>query len=547
MSEPDLVPRWNVRVPMRDGVELSADIWRPAGDDPKPALMSRTPYNKTSDRSRRVARWWAQHGYPFVYIDVRGRGDSDGAFTPYRNDGPDGHDAIEWVAAQPWCSGKVVTFGGSYGGRIQWLAALEKPPSLAAMIVHVCPSDPYVEWPTGTHGPMMLSWFRMVDGRLIQPGDDVDWMKIYEHLPLVELDEAAGFSSSAWREDLEHPTLDAYWRPMCYQDRYDEVDVPVLHVSGWYDDEAIGTPRNFAGMSASAPSERARSTQALLMGPWGHNVHEPKERLGEVDFGPESVIDLRAYEKRWLDGVLNGATTGVPRVRLFVMGANEWRDYDSWPPPGRVEAWHLHSGGNANSRFGDGVLATDAPGDEPPDSYDYDPARPVPYVTDLGSAQIGGPDDYSAIEQRGDVLVYSSPVLESDLEVIGAIRCVLFASSSTVDTDFMAKLIDVHPGGLCLRLCDGMVRGRFREGMEREVLMEPGEPYRFEIVMWDTCHVFKAGHRVRLEIASSAFPKYDRNLNTGESLATGTRMAVARNTVLHDAAHPSHLLLPVTG
>lgn len=547
MSEGRTVQAWNVRVPMRDAVELSADVWRPADAEPRPALLARTPYNKTGARSRDAARWWARNGYPFVYVDVRGRGDSDGEFTPYRNDGPDGHDAIEWVAAQPWCSGEVVTFGGSYGGRIQWLAALEKPPSLAAMIVQVCPSDPYVEWPTGTHGPMMLSWYRMVDGRLVQPADDVDWMSVYEHLPLSDMDVAAGFSSAAWREDLAHPTSDDYWRPMSYQDRYDEVDVPVLHVSGWYDDEAIGTPMNFAAMRDLAPSERARAGQALLMGPWGHNVNEPKARLGEADFGAHSVIDLRAYEKRWLDEVLGRGGDGVPTARLFVMGVNEWRDFDSWPPPGHLQSWHLHSDGNANSRFGTGSLTTTEPGDEPADTYLSDPARPVPYVTDLGSAQIGGPDDYSAIEQRGDVLVYSSAPLESDLEVIGPIRCVLFASSSARDTDFMAKLIDVHPGGLCLRLCDGMVRGRFREGMEREVLLEPGEPYRFEIAMWDTAHVFKAGHRVRLEIASSAFPKYDRNLQTGEPLATSTRMEVATNTVFHDRARPSALLLPITG
>lgn len=539
--------RWNLRVPMRDGIVLSADVWLPSSDEPRPAILARTPYNKNGERTRRAARWWAEHGYPFVYVDVRGRGDSDGEFVPYRNDGPDGYDAIQWVAAQPWCSGEVVTWGGSYGGRIQWLAALEQPPSLTAMIVHVCPSDPFVEWPTGTHGPMMLSWFRMVDGRLVQPGDDVDWTAVYEHLPLIEMDAAAGFSSAAWREDLAHPTLDDYWRAISYQDRLDEVDLPVLHVSGWYDDEAIGTPRNFAAMRARAPSERARTGQALLMGPWGHNVNEPTARFGEVDFGAGSVIDLRAHEKEWLDRTLGHADPAPAPARLFVMGANEWRNYESWPPPGRAVNWYLHSDGRAQSRYGAGELSAAEPGDEPFDEYVYDPARPVPYVTELGSAQIGGPTDESAIEQRGDVLVYSTPLLEADVEVIGPVRVVLFASSSAPDTDFTAKLVDVHPGGLCLRLCDGMVRARFREGTDREVAMEPGEVSRFEIDVWNTCHVFKAGHRIRLELASSAFPKYDRNLNTGEPLATATRMEVATNRVWHTAERPSHLILNVTG
>ncbi|QIA26706.1 CocE/NonD family hydrolase [Thermaerobacter sp. PB12/4term] len=541
--------QFNVRVPMRDGITLSADIYRPDAPGRFPVVLARTPYNKNSQRAWQYGNFFAKHGYVFVWMDVRGRGDSEGEFVPYRNDARDGYDAIEWLARQPWSTGDVATWGGSYLGRIQWLTALEKPPHLKAMIVHVTPSDPYVEWPTGTPGPMHVCWNRMTDGRVLQYVKDVDWMKVYEHLPLLTMDEAAGFVSRHWREDCAHPTLDDWWEPLRYQHRFHEIDLPVLHVSGWYDDEQIGTPLNFAGMVRHAPSERARRGQKLIMGPWGHRVNESR-KLGEVDFGPEAVIDLDGYEVRWLDYWLKGIDNGIgdePPVRLFIMGANRWRDEHEWPlARTRWTKFYLHSGGRAYSRFGDGVLSTEPPAtDEPPDVYLYDPARPVPFITDPLSSQIGGPDDYAAIETRGDVLVYSTPPLERDVEVTGPVKLVLYASSSAVDTDFMAKLVDVHPNGFCQRLCDGMVRARFREGMHKEVLMEPGQVYRFEIDLWNTAQVFKAGHRIRLEIASSAFPKYDRNLNTGEPLATSTRMVVAENRVWHTPAWPSHLILPV--
>ncbi|ADU50820.1 hydrolase CocE/NonD family protein [Thermaerobacter marianensis DSM 12885] len=540
---------FNVRVPMRDGITLSADIYRPDAPGRFPVVLARTPYGKNTQRAWHYGNFFARHGYVFVWMDVRGRGDSEGEFVPYRNDAKDGYDAIEWLARQPWSTGDVATWGGSYLGRIQWLTALEKPPHLKAMIVHVTPSDPYVEWPTGTPGPMHVCWNRMTDGRVLQYVDKIDWMKVYEHLPLVTMDEAAGFVSRHWREDCAHPTLDEWWEPLRYQHRFHEIDLPVLHVSGWYDDEQIGTPLNFAGMVRHAPSERARRGQKLIMGPWGHRVNESR-KLGEVDFGPEAVIDLDGYEVRWLDYWLKGIDNGIgdePPVRLFIMGANRWRDEHEWPlARTRWTKFYLHSGGRANSRFGDGVLSTEPPAtDEPPDVYLYDPARPVPFITDPLSSQIGGPDDYAAIETRGDVLVYSTPPLDRDVEVTGPVKLVLYASSSAVDTDFMAKLVEVHPNGFCQRLCDGMVRARFREGMHKEVLMEPGKVYRFEIDLWNTAQVFKRGHRIRLEIASSAFPKYDRNLNTGEPLATSTRMVVAENRVWHTPAWPSHLILPV--
>jgi putative CocE/NonD family hydrolase len=416
------------------------------------------------------------------------------------------------------------------------------------MVVLVTPSDPFVEWPTGAHGPMHLCWIHMTSGRVLQNAEVVDWVKIYEHLPLMTMDERAGRSSPVWREDLEHTRLDEYWEPLCYQNKLEQIDLPVMHISGWYDDEQVGTPLNFIGMTTRGASEFARKHQKLLVGPWGHQVNT-SQKLGEVDFGPEALIDLQGMELAWFDYWLKDQRDEPvvePPVRIFVMGENKWRDEQEWPlARTRWTSYYLHSTRGANSRFGDGQLSTQEPDDEAPDRYRYDPARPVPFITEPTSSQIGGPDDYAAIERRDDVLVYVTPPLEADLEVTGPVLLKLYAASSARDTDFMAKLVDVHPTGFVQRLCDGMLRARFRNGMQRPELIEPGEVYLYEIDLWNTSQVFLKGHRIGLEIASSAFPKYDRNLNTGEDLGTGTRMQVSEQTIFHDERRPSALILPV--
>lgn len=551
MSLHDVWIDFDVRVPMRDGVTLSANVFRPRSSRQGtrfPAILIRTPYDKNDPRNLENTYWFAPRGYAVVVMDVRGRGDSDGVFVPYRNEGRDGYDSIEWCAQQDWCSGAVGTLGGSYLGRIQWLAALEQPPHLKTMVVLVTPSDPFVESPTGVMDPMSICWYHMVSGRTLQNVDHIDWMPIYAHLPLLTMDERSGRSIPRWRENLAHPGMDEYWRPLCYQDKFDRINLPVMHISGWYDDEEIGTPLNFAGMTRQAPSEFARRSQKLVMGPWGHQVNK-HTRLGEVDFGPQALIDLRAQQLRWFDRFLKDESNGIdqePPVDIFVMGANTWRREIEWPLA--RTAWtdfYLHSGGRANSRFGDGRLSLYPPQDEPPDAYSYDPARPAPFITEQTSSQIGGPDDYAAVWRRDDILVYLSDPLEADLEVTGPVRLELFAASSALDTDFTAMLVEVHPNGFVQRLCDGMVRARFRNGMDYPELLTPGQVERFEIALWDTSQLFRKGHRIGLGISSSAFPKFGRNLNTGGDLATETKMVVAHQTVHHTAGHPSRLILPV--
>jgi len=527
---------------MRDGATLAADLVVPE-EHPAPAVVMRTPYGRGGERQSERADAFAKAGYAAVWVDVRGRGDSDGAFAPYRNDGVDGVDVIDWVAEQEWCDGSVATYGGSYPGQIQWLTALHRPPALKAMIVLVTPSDPFVEDPTGLPGPMHIHWFRMTDGRAVQYTENVDWFEVYRHRPHVELDEAAGFQSPLWREECAHQTLGDWWEPERYQHRIGEVDVPVLHISGWYDDEEIGTPANFAAMVAAG-----RAGQRLLMGPWGHQVNAGR-RLGELDFGHDSVLDLEGVMTGFLDEAVRRRPPRDPAspVRIFLMGANRWLDLPSWPPPGARElVLHLHSDGRANSRFGDGRLHEDPPrAGSPPDTWVHDPDRPVPFITDQSSAQIGGPDDYAGVETRGDILVYTGEPLLEPLDVIGPVRFIGHVATSAADGDVMAKLLDVHPNGFAQRLCDGMVRLRYRGGHERIQSVTPGAVYEVEIALWDTAQRFLPGHRIRLEIAASAHPKFAVNLGTEGDQSTQTAGVIANNTLHHDAERPSRLLLTV--
>ena len=546
-ATPEVKIEFNRRVPMRDRTELSADIYRPVGEGKFPVVLNRTPYTKAGGSTFKIAQYFVSHGYVYVAMDVRGRGDSDGTFEPYRHDGQDGYDAIEWLAVQPWSTGKVGTIGGSYNGRIQWLPALQQPPHLTAMIVLASPSDPFVEWPTGQPLPMDISWYHFTAGHVLQNMEVVDWKKLYEHLPLITMDEAMGRPNRFWKDEVAHAKLDSWWEDLRYQNKYDRVRVPVLNISGWYDDEQVGTPLNYVGVTTKG-SPAIRSSQKLLVGPWPHAINS-STKLGTVEFGPTAVIDMNAYWLRWFDQWLKGSDSGFmkePPVRIFVMGENVWRDENEWPiARTQWTKYFLHSNGQANTLTGNGTLSSAEPASEPTDSYSYDPANPVKFITDPSFAQIGGPDDYREVEQRPDVLVYTSDALTEDMEVCGPLRVHLSAASSARDTDFMAKVIDVWPNGFAQRLNDGMVRARFREGMDKPSLIEPGRVYSYDLDLWNTCQLYQKGHRIRVEVSSSAFPKYDRNLNTGEALGQTTQMAVAQQKIYHDREHPSYVILPI--
>jgi uncharacterized protein len=551
-SEPtySVKSEFSTRVKMRDGVELSVDIYRPDSDGRFPVILARTPYNKSTARGGHLelGHYFAARGYVYVAMDVRGRGDSDGKFVPYRNEGPDGYDSIEWCAQQPWSTGKVGTIGASYLGYDQWITAVLQPPHLTTMVVMTTPPDPFVESPTGLQSPTYMSWHLLTSGHVLHNLAAVDWPTVYSHLPIYTMDHAAGMDVPYWRQVVDHPGIDQWWDPLIYQNKYDRVKVSIMHISGWYDDEQAGAPMNYIGMTTKGVTEEIRHSQKLLMGPWPHAVNSTTH-LGDIEFGPTAMIDLNQYELRWFDYWLKGLDTGImaePPVRIFVMGENKWHDEKQWPLAGmKVSNYYLHSKGHANSLYGDGSLSTNPGADEAPDKYSYDPANPVPFLMEPTYAQLGGPDDYRTVERRDDVLLFTAEPFAKATTVCGPIRVKLSAASSATDTDFTAKLIDVWPQGFAQRLSDGMIRARYREGGEKASLIVPGQVYAYDIDVWNTCQQFGAGHRIRLEISSSAFPKYDRNQNTGEALGKSANIKVAEQAIYHDAKHPSFVQIPI--
>jgi putative CocE/NonD family hydrolase len=531
----------NLEISLRDEVRVVGDVYLPRSGGKFPTIVFRTPYGRDDQNYRRYARFFSSHGFAFLNSDVRGRGDSEGEFVPYFNEGKDGRDVIEWVAKQSWSNGRIGTFGSSYSARIQWLTALERPRNLLAMISKVSPSDQFVESPTGVSDPMHISWRYLVSGRTLKSTEDIDWDSVYKTLPLKDMPSSLGLRFTDWEEDFSHQTLDSFWDRIGYQKKFDTIDVPTLHISGWYDDEQIGTFINYLGMRKESASAESRENQSMIIGPWGHNVNA-SSKLGDIDFGTSAVLDLDTIQLNWFKKWLVDKDTQVgKRVRVFIMGENRWMDLDDWPPAGtRNSKLFLTSGGRANGRYGDGKLVwRDLEIVDGSDEYSYDPSDPPPFVTEITSAQIGGPDNYSSVERRDDILVYRSPPLENDITFLGPVSADIFMETDVPDTDVMAMLLDVWPSGFSQRLCDGMTRGRYRNGMSSIKLLEKGKVHKFRIDLWNTGHRFAKGHMIGFNVSSAAFPKYSRNLNTGLDLASDSTMRVAKTKILHTKENPS--------
>lgn len=541
---------FDLRVPMRDGITLSADIYRPDAPGQFPVVLERTPYDNSRVGRLALGKYLASHGYVYVVQDVRGRGDSDGEFYPLIPEAVDGYDTQTWAGTQPWSNGRVGTTGSSYMGWTQVYPAGLNNPHLGAMVSVVTPPDPVRNFPFqyGAISPTTISWVITVSGRTLQDISQLELDAAYRTLPLREMDWVLGRYLQPWRDWFDHPTLDEYWQQQTYQESLLDARVPILHVSGWYDDVLVGTLENYTNMSQGARDAATRGRQRLLIGPWGHRVNAARQ-LGAVDFGPEAVIDFERLQLRWFDRWLKGMRNGIetePPVRVFVMGENQWHDEQEWPLA-RTEYvnFYLHSSGHANSAAGDGTLSTQLPAEGPPDHYRFDPSDPVPFITEPEYSQLGGPDDYRPIELRDDVLVYTGPRLNEPLEVCGPLKVKLYAASSAPDTDWIARVLDVHPDGYAQRLNEGIVRARFRHGLDRERLLAPGRIEEYTIDAWATCILLAPEHRLRLEISSSAFPRFDVNLNTGGPIGWETEGVVAEQTVFHSQEHPSHLVVPV--
>ena len=567
----------NIAVAMRDGVTLYADIYRPDGEDLYPTILQRTPYDKTNSLTNTMLDpiRAAKAGFAVVIQDTRGRHASEGEFYAFRDDIDDGYDTVEWAAAQPWSNGKVGMYGASYVGATQWLAATSRPPHLVTIVPTVTASNYHDGW-TYQGGAFELgfnmSWtllqltlanFKNVSTVQNVPEErranlihDVDNMtEGFSYLPTKDFPGLDSGLAKYYYDWLAHPDFDEYWKRLSIEEHHSEINVPALHFGGWYDIFLGGTIRNYLGMKKSGANETARNRQRLIIGPWVHGARGTT-MAGQHYFGimaDAAAIDVDGVHLRWFDHWLNDANNGSvddAPVRIFVMGDDAWRDEQEWPLARAVETkYYLHSSGKANSKHGDGSLSTVSPQSEAPDVYLYNPDNPVPTI---GGAlccnpyfAANGAYDQNAVEERQDVLVYSTPPLEKDTEVTGPVTVTLWASTSTTDTDFTAKLVDVCEDGCARNLTDGIIRARYRDSMSNPTLLEPNRAYCYEIDLWATSNVFKAGHRIRLEVSSSNFPRFDRNTNTGNIIAEDTELRPALQTVFHDVQQASYISLSV--
>ena len=539
---------------MRDRVRLSTDLYLPLEGGPFPTLLLRTIYDNQADRGFQWVRRFVDSGYAVVMQDCRGRFDSEGAWEPYAHEAEDGYDTQQWIGAQSWCDGNIGTFGSSYIGFTQTQTAPLRSPYLKALVPSASQQDNYGHW--YIDGALQLHTamnFINMAGRTMQRAGRglISSEELYRRLPIVSaLDDIVDIPF--YRDAVRHFTYDRHWAAYSMRGRYDEVEAPALFLTGWYDNLLHETFKLYEGWANGARTEDARRLTKLLVGPWDHSGIYSTDTVGDVDFGDDARLDMGAEHLRWYDRRLKGQDNGVddePPIRIFVMGRNTWRYESEWPlARTQYERYYCHGGGNANTLDGDGTLTHEPPRDEPPDRYRYDPEDPAPTVGGQAMAIPlidAGPQDRRDVERRADVLVYTTAVLEHDVEVTGPVGLTLYGSTSAPDTDFTGTLVDVHPDGRAIIICEGIVRARFRDSLTAPSPIDPGTVHEYKVDLWETSNVFKAGHRIRLEVSSSNFPRFDRNLNTGHRPGMDAEVRMAEQTVYHDSQHPSHITLPV--
>ncbi|MFC9739399.1 CocE/NonD family hydrolase [Streptomyces noursei] len=568
----------DVGATMRDGTVLRADVYRPVTGDKVPVILMRTQYGKAEAEvqpsSYQSPEWFASHCYLVVIQDVRGQYASDGDFYEFANEGHDGYDSVEWAARLPGSNGRVGMYGSSYVGATQWLAAQERPPHLKT-IVPALTSDDYYEGWNYEGGAFRLNFVipwamrKIVPSAAANRGDRAtydqvnrDYQDVSKWLATAPYDAFRPFHpgdpkvAPYFFDWIKHPTYDDYWRRWAPKEHYGKVDIPVLNYAGWYDAFLDGSVKNYQGMVARAGSPGARDNQRLVIGPWDHTgwgrpTSAPAPLLKAI--GPAGNSPIDEMMLAWWDHHLKGKDNGVGQrgVDYFVMGANRWRTSPTWPlPQTRWQDYYLGSTGHAAGNTQDGTLSTAPPNsDAPADHYTYDPRNPVPSVGGhsccTAAISTQGPYDQQQIEQRPDVAVYTGAPLTRDTEVTGPITVTLYAATSAPDTDWTAKLVDVHPDGTAVNLNSGIVRASYRASTSDPQPVVPGKVYAYTIKVWPTSNLFRKGHRIRLDISSSDYPQFDPNPNTGSWLGRSTARRTAHQTLLHDAAHPSKVTLPV--
>jgi len=578
-------------VPMRDGTLLATDIYLPASSGPHPVILQRTPYGHTlghgcfANTSGQMA-FWARNGYVGITQDARGTFRSHGTFRPFFQEQADGYDAVEWAAKQSWSNGKVAMAGTSYFGVTQWQAALTAPPHLVAIAPSVTSTDYHDHW-TYVNGVFDLwfgqSWLlaffapdqyrrqgiaqgmsveaaREASDQYLNDGKKKILTEWAPQLPLADIPEYRTLAPYYY-EWLAHPNYDSYWAKIDIEHQFGSIRVPAFVTGGWYDLFQVGSVRSFEGMRKRGGSDLARNGTMLIM--HGTGAHGGP---GVIAPSPENTsVNVQALQLRFYDRYVKGVDNGIdrePRVRLFVMEPPDsgkqaggfWVNGDSFPLKGtELIRFNLRSGGHANTRMGDGELDADRPSEGADDNFTYDPRKPVPSFggglccTTLGSYFASGAQDQTELEMRNDVLVYTSAPLARDLEVLGQVKVKFWAKSSARDTDFTAKFVDVHPDGFAQNLLDRIVRARFRKGSKKAPsLIQPGVAYEYEMDLGYTGALIKTGHRIRLDISSSNFPHFARNMNTGAAdPAYDSEIVVAHQMIIHDRSRPSYLELSV--
>jgi putative CocE/NonD family hydrolase len=554
LAEPQFTPvvDRDIMIPMRDGIRLAADRYRPRQDGRYPAIVIRTPYGKRNPVYGYdfFGRLFAAHGYTVIIQDVRGKHRSEGEFFPIAQEEADGIDTVRWTGVQPWCDGSVGMFGLSYYGSTEWLATPGAPESLKTVVPVFTSQDTYKIWlKNGVFNfDLTLTWHERYDVREQRVLSLLDLHRAFESLPLIAADDRLGYPNPIYDRWIANPQPGEFWRRMSVNDRPGQIRCSALMFAGWFDPFVDAMFEDYLRMRSRGGSEAARDSQ-LIVGPWTHTT---ESRFRSTDYGTDArflgqVKSVMRWYDHWLKGEANGVEEEGP-IRIFVMGTNQWRTEQEWPlARTRFQAFFLHGVGTAPPDSGRGLLSGEPPTEEQSDIFLYDPADPVP---SRGQAGLFGdisyqPTDQREIESRSDVLTYTTPRLAEAVEVTGPVELVLYAASSAPDTDFTAKLTDVYPDGRSIQVTSGIVRARFRDSLTEPSLIEPGSVHQYRIRLGPTSNVFQAGHRIRVQISSSDFPRLDRNLNTGGTIGQSAEIAVAVQSVYHDGQRPSHLVLPV--
>jgi uncharacterized protein len=545
---PDVIQQLGLVVPMRDGIRLAADLYMPRTGGRFGTILIRTPYNRKAG-ALGTYQFFTHRGYAVLLEDVRGRYASQGVFGPTEQEGPDSSDTMNWIATQPWSNGRVAMAGSSYLGMVQWWAAVQDNPHLVTISPMCAGDDEYLDRFYSPGGALKLGHRLLWLAQNLTPPSKVRpvFTGYIWHLPERTDDIAAmGVTLPLWRSALDHPSYDSYWKPYSLREQLRRVAIPILSLGGWFDNYAESDLDAFSRLS------KRRDRIETWIGPWAHN---PGLKFATRDFGPQALVPIRLKQAEWFDYWMKGEAADpdaatAPSLHIFVMGPNIWREEHEWPlARTRYTPLYIASKGHANSNAGDGALSWAPVRKSQSDTFTYDPKNPVP--TTGGAICCDprllppGPLDQTPVETRDDVLVYTSPPLAEDLEVTGPVRTVLYVATSANDTDFTAKLVDLGADGRPLLVSDGIQRLRYRLSLEKPVFVKRNTAYQINIDAGVTSYVFAAGHRIRLEVSSSNFPRFDRNLNSAQPISDEIKIVKAKQTIYHDKSYPSALILPV--